>query len=531
MAGMIWNAAAVSRGLEEIGTIRWQLLLELKRLLDELNHWNRPTRYYDIIAGDWLEHFAHLTYAAMVEGQSTDNRQSLSQPIPVTADIHAYDSLRWRQSGLHEHLRAAVAHLLVGGTPAAWQFSADSAQITSGSREPRTEKAIRTLATKRPEALLVAPYFKCSRTEVATLLLGWRNWVALDNLRYPVNFVTELDAHWRLNQACAACPADDLLGVLRILLPLHLPVVLLEGFAAYRSAVLAMPVARPKAIYSANALHGHLTFKLLAAEWGQEGTRLLYHQHGGGYGLDRVHAFEQFESRVADRYYTWGWRSAGNQKIRTLSPAALHTPTRKKRYVLLSCVDFPVVVYRIHFHPMPGTIQTMQRETCEFLTALPDHRDLLVRPYSKDYSGNFVGMLRQAAPDADFDDRSASAFQRFAESRLVVHNYLGTAYLETLALNVPTVCFYDPDTYVFRAEAEPFMNALERVGILHRSGKAAARFVASLVTDPQAWWEQADVQEARSRFVENYANFATNWKRQWEREFRRAIDEPAALAD
>jgi len=112
-----------------------------------------------------------------------------------------------------------------------------------------------------------------------------------------------------------------------------------------------------------------------------------------------------------------------------------------------------------------------------------------------------------------------------------VHNYLGTGYLETLALNVPTVCFYDPDTYAFRAEAEPFMQALERVGILHSSGKAAGRFVASVANDPQAWWAQAEVQEARSRFVGNYANFATDWKRQWQQEFRRAIDEPAATAD
>lgn len=527
MAGMIWNAAAVSRALVAIAAIREQLLLELKHLLDDFNEWNQPTRYYDIIAGDWLEHFAHLTYAAMAEGSETDGRKSLHQSIPVTADIHAYDSLRWQRSGLHEHLRAAVMHLLEGGAPTAWSFAEDSVQIASGGKQPLAEKALRALATKRPELLLVAPYFKCGKIEAVTTLLGWRHWAALDNLRYPVNFSANLNTPWRMNRACAACPANDLLSVLRVLLPLHLPVALLEGFADYRNAVLTMPVARPRAVYSANALHGHMTFKLLAAEWGQEGTRLLYHQHGGGYGLDRVHALEQFESRVADRFYTWGWQVAGNPKISPLSPAALHNAVRRKRYVLLSCVDFPVVVYRIHFHPMPGTIQTMQRETYDFLAALSDCRELLVRPYSHDYSGNFVGMLRKAAPDAHFDDRTESSFQRFAQSRLVVHNYLGTGYLETLALNIPTVCFYDPDTYAFRAEAEPFMQAMERVGILHPSGKAAARFVAGLLNDPNDWWSKPEVQLARNEFVERYANFSSDWKRDWEMEFRSAIEEIA----
>lgn len=520
-----WNKESVTSGLEEIAKCRYQLLVELKRLLDEYHHWQKPIRYYDIIAGDWLESLAHLTYAAMAEVLATGRAGILKNPIPVTSDIRAYDTLRWQQSGLHDHLREAVAHLLAGRSPASWQFSSDSTRIASGGGERLAEKAFRAVATTRPEVLLVAPHFKCGRAEIAATLIKWRNWAALDNLHYPVNFVAGLDAKWRLNRACDACPANGLLDVLRVLLPLHLPVALLEGFAAYRNATLVMPVARPKVVYSANALHGNLTFKVLAAEWREAGTQLLYHQHGGGYGIDKVHALEKFEVRVSDRYFTWGWRSADNPNICPLSPAALHAPVKKRRYVLLCCVDHPVVVYRIHFQPMPGAIQIMHRETCEFLVTLPDRRNLLVRPYQHDYSGRFIRMMRDAAPDASFDDLRKTSFQRFAQSRLVVHNYLGTGYLETLALNIPTVCFYDTDTYAFRAEAQPFMNELERVGILHRSGKLAARFVAGVANDPEGWWAQADVQAARSSFVEGYANFSPDWKEKWAREFRCTIDE------
>ena len=397
-------------------------------------------------------------------------------------------------------------------------------QIATGDSQRLAEKALRAIATTRPEVLLVAPYFKCGRAEIAATLIGWRNWAALDSLHYPVNFVAGLDAKWRVNRACDACPANGFLDILRVLLPLRLPVVLLEGFATYRNATLAMPVVRPKVVYSANALYGNMTFKVLTAEWREAGTRLLYHQHGGGYGIDKFHTPEEFEVRVSDRYFSWGWRSADNLNVYPLSPSALHAPVKKRRYLLLCCVDFPAVVYRIHFHPMLGTIQIMHRETCEFLVTLSDRRDLLVRPYQHDYSGRFIRMMRNAAPDARFDDLRKTSFQSFAQSRLVVHNYLGTGYLETLALNIPTVCFYDTDTYAFRAEAQPFMNELERVGILHRSGKSAARFVAGVANDPEGWWAQADVQAARSCFVERYANFSPDWKEKWALEFRRAID-------
>ncbi len=525
-----WNKESVACGLATIAGCRNELLLELTRLLNAFHSWEKSARYYDIVAGDWLEYFAHVTYAAMVESLASGGSKPLSSPIPISSDLAAHSWLRGNESGLHEHLREAVSGLLTGASPVSWKFAANSVQIMSGGTQSNASRLLRSIATSQPAVLLVAPYFKCGRIETASTLFKWRRWAALDNLQYPIRFSTTLDQKWRMSRASCSGQPNDLLGVLRVLLPLHLPVALLEGFAAYRDATLDMPVKRPKIIYSANALHSHLSFKLLVAEWRDYGTRLLYHQHGGGYGVDCIHTPEEFESRVADRYFTWGWSNAANPKVKPVSPGALKRPTTKRKYVLLSCCDFPKVVYRLHFHPMPGTIQTMHRETCEFLDALPERSNLLVRPYPHDFGWGFVDMMRKAAPDAAFDSLGVGAFDRFAQSRLVVHNYLGTGYLETLALNVPTVCFYDADTYAFRPDARVLMEGLEKVGILHRSGKAAARFVAGMHDDPEGWWMKPDVQEARNRFVQQYANFSPDWKTLWETEFRRAIDQDSEIA-
>lgn len=517
-----WNKDSVTSGLGEIARCRDGLLAELKGLLDEYHCWEKPARYYDTIAGDWLEGFAHLTYIAMVENEAAVPPSTPSS-IPVSADPNAYALLSWQRSRLHEHLRWAVASLLEGATPDQWKFESDSVTSASGAPERFASRALKTIATSRPDVLLVSPYFKSSRREALGVLWRWRRWARWDNLQYPVHISAVLDQAWRKKQASAAGPASDLFGLLRVLLPLHLPVALLEAFAGHRATVLAMPVSRPKVAYSANALNNHLTFKLLVAEWSEEGTRLLYHQHGGGYGMDKIHVIEEFEMRVADRYFTFGWTS-DNAKARPLSPARLHVPSTARRHILLSCMDFPQVAYRLHFHPMPGTIQTMHRETCAFLAGLPDHRNLLVRPSHTDYGWGFASMMRNAAPGAAFDDHRVGGLVRFAQSRLVVHNYLGTGWLETLALDIPTVCFFDSDTYAFRDAAQPWVDGLERVGILHRSGHAAARFVAGLGADPAGWWSKPEVQQARHDFVERYANFSSDWACQWEVEFRQWLD-------
>jgi putative transferase (TIGR04331 family) len=96
---------------------------------------------------------------------------------------------------------------------------------------------------------------------------------------------------------------------------------------------------------------------------------------------------------------------------------------------------------------------------------------------------------------------------------------LGTSWLETLGINTPTICFYDPDAYKFRSDAESLIEALTRVGILHTSGKSAAIHANKIDGNVQSWWLSTDVQLARTNFAEKFANFSTDWKSQWQREF------------
>nr|MBU6203621.1 hypothetical protein [Acidobacteriota bacterium] len=112
-----------------------------------------------------------------------------------------------------------------------------------------------------------------------------------------------------------------------------------------------------------------------------------------------------------------------------------------------------------------------------------------------------------------------------SRAKLVIHNYLGTSWLETLAMDVPTVCFYDRRIFRPRAAAQPFIDALANAGIIHYSGREAANFVNSLRGNPSSWWRLAEVQEAREAFVARYANFSENWLEAWQAEFESLLAE------
>lgn len=518
--GIIWNSSNVTEGLATTQAAHAGAMAHLKELLDEYHGVPRSESYYDLVAGAWLNEFIHLVYASW-QYVLSGKRVCEGQPLKVAGDLLTYTQFTLDRH-FHECCQSAVKKLLSGGSPFEWRFGHDNVRAFVSTGDWRRKILTNTLGSNRPSVIFCYPYVKCSRLDWLNTLWQWRHWAKWDDFRYPVHLSCQIDQDWRRTRAVETTPVRDFSTLLRALLPLHIPVALLEGFASVRKAVLGLQLWRPRALYTANALHGHLIFKILAAEWRAEGTVLLNHQHGGGYGIDRVHVVEEYETRVADRFYSWGWQRS-DRPVQPLSPAIPSLGKGRRSRVLFMCCSFPAMVYRLHFQPMPGTTEVMERNTTAFLAKLSTNTDLLVRLNPAYNYLKFKKSLQVVAPWAAFDESRPSVFQRYAESRLVVHNYLGTSWLETLAMDIPTVCFFDQDTYAFRAEAQPYIEAMERVGILHRSALEAARFVAGVMAAPQGWWRKAEVQDARQAFVRQYANFSSDWAAQWEAEFRQWV--------
>ncbi|MFM8968662.1 MAG: hypothetical protein ACKOI3_00120 [Actinomycetota bacterium] len=179
--------------------------------------------------------------------------------------------------------------------------------------------------------------------------------------------------------------------------------------------------------------------------------------------------------------------------------------------------------YRLQPFLIPYHITRAVEETVSFAKALDDRRTLCVRS-----SGEAVfpmHRLQGSRATLTKDNGREAGAKAASRARLVVHNYLGTTWLETLAMNIPTVCFFDPRVFRPRETARPFFEVLQRIGVLHHSGVEAAKFVNGLNGDPSAWWQSAEVQEAREAFVARYANFSENWLPAWMEEFERLLAE------
>lgn len=517
-----WNKSLVAEGFHEIANSQEETLISVKSLMDEYHGWDKPTEYYDVLMGDWILHFTHQVYIARKELELRSGVDP-HPPVPVFADQIEFLAQCVETDSFQKQLQWILKGLSEDTLLQSLRFARDSVTIINRRRESLLAKCARWISTSKPLVLVTDPYVKCSRLMWACALIKWRGWVRWNSIAYPIRVVAKLNSEWRTARAATSAGAENtLVASIRVLLPIFMPVVFLEGFSSYRKQVLAFPIARPRAVYTAQALHTHLAWKFLIAEWKEKGTLLLNHQHGGGYGIDRTHAIEEFEVRVADRFYTFGWHTKKMSTI-PLGQPSLQLRGRKRTRLLLSCMAMPKNPYRLHYQPMPGTIESVHHETNNFLLHLVNRQNLLIRPDTTDYGWGNVKMMQDIVPGVEIDNRKKTAARRFAESKLVIHNSLGTGWLETLSLNIPTLCFFEPNACVFRESAQVYVDALEAVGIVHRSGSSAAQFINRLEGNIDQWWNKPLVQTARQEFVDHYANYANNWITQWEKEFKSVL--------
>jgi CMP-N,N'-diacetyllegionaminic acid synthase len=104
----------------------------------------------------------------------------------------------------------------------------------------------------------------------------------------------------------------------------------------------------------------------------------------------------------------------------------------------------------------------------------------------------------------NIDDFKFHGKKMMLNSKLVIIDYLATSYLESLTMNIPTIIFWNQDTYYLTDEYNDFFDELVSCGICQTSPKKAAKFVNELVENDsiEEWWYSDKTQNARKAFLD-----------------------------
>lgn len=219
---------------------------------------------------------------------------------------------------------------------------------------------------------------------------------------------------------------------------------------------------------------------------------------------------------IVDIYYTVGWKS--KNKYENIKQGAslfeFKIPNiRKKKKQILYIAPTPSVKLA-EINAAYGEIQENAIKYLNFKTIFFDnlnsivYKDIIYRRYPlketwmefKDFSIN-INKIHSV------DDFSKTAKQMMKQAKLVIVDYLSTSHLESLIMDIPTVVFFNKNTYYLENDYINTYDELINAKIFHTSPTDAAIFVNEICDDVDKWWYSEKVQNARNKFLnENIGN-------------------------
>ena len=298
----------------------------------------------------------------------------------------------------------------------------------------------------------------------------------------------------------------------RRLVSVLIPRCYLEGYQSSLKQVnnLSWP-HKPKFIYTANSFSTDEIFKLWTAKKVENGAPYYVGQHGNNYGT--LAGSEIWtEITTCDKFFSWGWggvygmcKAVPAFVFKTIGLARI-TPDDHSGGLLLvergpghrdGCQD------RFYEHIL------YQKYVLNFFDGLDDlikdKTTVRLHHSSQENNSSDMHIWKAHHPSIKIDPGFINIYKLIPKNRLVVHSYDSSGVLETLSLNIPTVCFWRGGLSDLLVDAVPYYQLLIDVGIVHITPEGAAKHVTDHWRDLDSWWHSTKVQQARKVFCDRYA--------------------------
>ena len=503
-----------------------ELLLELSERLNFLHGVNHTLRYWRILVGPWLSNFVQvlfdrwemiqraISYNSIAEVRVLDTAQE--QMVPN--DMDHFNSLfvedAWNEAIYGqllqgwtivpiEKVRADMQSTLLGAQPG----------LTPVRRLKRKLAHAASIASqmfvREDAAFFIATYLPIKQD----LQLQWRLG-QVPNLwcRFPT---PKADVEWSQRQCqMGRAEVEGFPAIVRTMIPRHIPALYLEGYSALQAFCGALPwPKKPRLIFTSNSYYTDDVFKAWAAKKVEAGAPLVIGQHGGNFGIGRWEFTEDHQCQISDGWLSWGWDDEKRPQIKPVGNLKMFRCDMgwdPVGHALIVEMTLPRYSYRMYSMPVAGQWLDYFNDQCRFVDALPDEirRRLLVRLYVHDYNWNHAARWRDRFPELQLEIGVKPIMPLIKKSRICVSTSNATTYLETLAMNVPTIIFWNPHYQELRDNAVPYFTRLKAVGIFHETPESAAHKMTMVWDDVATWWNSEPVQAVREEFCYHYSRMS-----------------------
>lgn len=509
-----------------------EVLSNLSKQLNEIHSVDHSLRYWRILIGPWLGPFIQMTFDRWTMVQKAVNEYDISETYILENDIFnniPYDISHFSTLYCDDNWnRAIYSHFLKNWTNTncitlkhpnffdsheGIESKTEKKNIITHKRLEKIIKKISDYIVKPDDGLIYGTYYPHS--ELIKLYFKLKqipcDWSKNDIIVNQSNFIKR---RWIFIQS----PRNEYEKALISLIPLQIPTFYLEGYRDNINRILSLNWPnKPRFIMTSVSHIKDDIFKLWAAEKVESGSPLIISQHGGHYGSSLSSFQEDHELAICDKYLSWGWNSDKTDKIFPMDANKIigkgELQWNPKGKVTLVSGAKPRYSYWLYSTFIASQWLDYFHDQCDFVRCLPQNiqDQTVVRLYPYDFGWDQILRWREQFPSIYFDEGHTNIKRLKNDSRIVISTYNATTLLETMAQNIPTIFFWNPEHNELRPRAEPYFEELIKVGIFHTSPESAAEKIIEIWDDVGLWWYAKETQRVRKIFCDEFAHLSKNF--------------------
>ena len=511
-------------------------------LSDSLNRLHGVTygkQYWEILYGYWLRQFLDVLYdryQTVQEAKRSINSDNICVLLPfeeaykAPTDTDDFSVSIFTDQFNHNLFGEIIKYFgffnVKNSNALKYQSMTKVGRKSSFSALKRIIFEISTQSVRLNKVVIVRSYFSknlLSRLSLRFLSLPLLGTPAFTN--YSDSF--DLRESFRL---CMPPNPSEFESLAVSLVSKYIPKIFIEN---YKDLVRKGERTRPKkakVFLSANAFAAQELYKYWVARSTSDGhaTSIIV-QHGANYGHSEIMSEEQYERRTSNIYTTSGWEDNREPKVKPFIGSAFlggigdywskkptNCPTGDIVWVLCS---LPRYQYTQWSAPQGPDFITYLDSQSLFLRSLSlgVKGSLLCRSYHYDYGWDDLEYLKKYGGDFRLDESGNPLRKLMFKAKAMVFTYDSTSMMESMALNIPTLCFWDPVRWPWRDDSLELLSELKSAQIFHENARDLASHLNHIGDSARLleWWQSNRVQKVRLGFCKQYASTSSNEFRGW----------------
>ena len=155
---------------------------------------------------------------------------------------------------------------------------------------------------------------------------------------------------------------------------------------------------------------------------------------------------------------------------------------------------------------------TYYNENINLLSNIDDkiQKKTILRLHSRKYGWDEKKRFSDCFNTIKIDEGHKKISDLIKKSRLVIHTYNATGFLETLAANVPTIIYFNSKNNLIRNDAKVIFKELQKNKIYFSDAKEASDHINNVWNNIDLWWNNKETQSTRKLFCTKYAKINDN---------------------